>query len=443
MSTAAIVANGHLVDKQTKPTQHVGVGSPASLNGSVGNMRADFGSATEEAAYWRSRFEQVSKESQLTKEEFAEFQEGSRELEAELEAQLEQSEVKIKEYRSLANRLQMDNDQLKSKLEQCHREYHFQISELQSELREIRSIKDELNGYVRELEQQNDDLERAKRSTLASLEDFETKMNAMIERNAFLESELDEKESLKAAVQRLKDETRDLKSELRVVSTTNTSPPHSSADPESVQNNLTAEGRLSDVVMVDVSVPAQTPASPDNEKSQGSGGGFKWGRRKSQLGEKNNNLSTNGPSSHHHPSSSHQRPLTPSARISALNIVGDLLRKVGALELKLSSCRSIVKEPCGGAEEIHSGNKDSSAMGERLRNNTSSTHNLAYGVVAKSKGVTSPLISPSGGGGSAPSSTSKRASPSVASIAHPEGANLARAGSSPSFRKLSNGALMK
>ena len=55
--------------------------------------------------------------------------------------------------------------------------------------------------------------------------------------------------------------------------------------------------------MVDVSVPAQTPASPDNEKSQGSGGGFKWGRRKSQLGEKNNNLSPNGPSSHHHPSS--------------------------------------------------------------------------------------------------------------------------------------------
>ena len=63
--------------------------------------------------------------------EFAEFQEGSRELEAELEAQLEQSEVKIKEYRSLANRLQMDNDQLKSKLEQCHREYHFQVSHSQ------------------------------------------------------------------------------------------------------------------------------------------------------------------------------------------------------------------------------------------------------------------------------------------------------------------------
>ena len=42
------------------------------------------------------------------------------------------------------------------------------------------------------------------RNTLASLEDFESRMNATIERNAFLESELDEKESLKASVQRLK-----------------------------------------------------------------------------------------------------------------------------------------------------------------------------------------------------------------------------------------------
>ena len=36
------------------------------------------------------------------------------------------------------------------------------------------------------------------RSTIASLEDFEARLNAAIERNAFLESELDEKENLKA-----------------------------------------------------------------------------------------------------------------------------------------------------------------------------------------------------------------------------------------------------
>jgi hypothetical protein len=37
-------------------------------------------------------------------------------------------------------------------------------------------------------------------------------------------------------------------------------------------------------------------------------------------------------------------PLLFYCRISALGIVGDLLRKVGALELKLVSCRNIVKE---------------------------------------------------------------------------------------------------
>lgn len=44
------------------------------------------------------------------------------------------------------------------------------------------------------------------RETFASLGDFETKMNDAIERNALLEVELDEKESLQAMVQRLKDE---------------------------------------------------------------------------------------------------------------------------------------------------------------------------------------------------------------------------------------------
>lgn len=46
------------------------------------------------------------------------------------------------------------------------------------------------------------------RVTIMSLEDFEQRMNHVIERNAFLESELDEKENLLESVQRLKDEAR-------------------------------------------------------------------------------------------------------------------------------------------------------------------------------------------------------------------------------------------
>lgn len=44
-----------------------------------------------------------------------------------------------------------------------------------------------------------------------SLEDFEQRMNQVIERNAFLESELDEKENLLESVQRLKDEARGIR----------------------------------------------------------------------------------------------------------------------------------------------------------------------------------------------------------------------------------------
>lgn len=46
------------------------------------------------------------------------------------------------------------------------------------------------------------------RATHVSLGEFEAKMNSAIERNVLLELELDEKENLKAMVQRLKDETR-------------------------------------------------------------------------------------------------------------------------------------------------------------------------------------------------------------------------------------------
>ena len=56
------------------------------------------------------------------------MQEGSRELEHELETQLEQAEVKTKDLKALTNRLQMENEQLRDKLEQCSRDYHFQVT---------------------------------------------------------------------------------------------------------------------------------------------------------------------------------------------------------------------------------------------------------------------------------------------------------------------------
>jgi hypothetical protein len=57
--------------------------------------------------------------------------------------------------------------------------------------------------------------------------------------------------------------------------------------------------------------------------------------------------SSSNPSSPSVSQQSQQPPLpllSPSTRISALNIVSDLLRKVGALESKLASCRNIVPQ---------------------------------------------------------------------------------------------------
>jgi len=292
-------------------------------------MAKTFTSAEEEIQYWKDRVAVLEKEAADNKEEFEDFQISSRELELELETQLEQSEAKIRDFRSLTNRLEQENDQLKDKLEQCTKEYHYQVTELQTELAEIKAIKDQFQKYVRELEQQNDDLERAKRSTLASLEDFEGRLNAAIERNAFLESELDEKESLKAAVQRMKDETRDLRSELKILTTkTAGGEPLTSMTPDNDRNLMKLKLERNNNAI-------NGKSSPDSNKHAAEA------LEKDTTADHSAILDTPPTSSKSSPS--HNTNLTPSARLSALNIVGDLLRKVGALELKLSSCRNIVK----------------------------------------------------------------------------------------------------
>ena len=156
---------------------------------------------------------------------------------------------------------------------------------------------------------------------MASLEDFEIRMNQAIERNVYLESELDEKEALKAAVQRLKDETKDLRSELKILAPDN--------DKAAAAKNVAVTTR-------EQNHHHQHPSSADSNRQE-------------SFGEDvNDNSGPTTPSKSgddaHGGGGNPPPPLTPSARISALNIVGDLLRKVGALELKLVSCRNIVKE---------------------------------------------------------------------------------------------------
>ncbi|NXO28633.1 NDE1 protein, partial [Cisticola juncidis] len=175
-----------------------------------------FSSVEEETRYWKELAMKYKQCAESTQEELREFQEGSREYEAELETQLQQTESRNRDLLSENNRLRMELESVKEKIEMQHSEGYRQISALEDDLTQTRAIKEQLQKYIRELEQENDDLERAKRATIMSLEDFEQRLNQAIERNAFLESELDEKENLLESVQRLKDEARDLRQELAV-----------------------------------------------------------------------------------------------------------------------------------------------------------------------------------------------------------------------------------
>nr|CBN81724.1 Nuclear distribution protein nudE-like 1-B [Dicentrarchus labrax] len=261
------------------------------------DMIPKFSSKDEEIDFWKALSLKYKNSCQEAQEELLEFQEGSRELEAELEAQLGQAEHRMKDLQSENQRVKNEVEALKDKLEQQYSQSYKQISMLEDDLGQTRSIKDQLHKYVRELEQSNDDLERTKRATIVSLENFEQRLNQAIERNAFLESELDEKESLLVSVQRLKDEARDLRQELAV------------------------RERQSDVSRM--SAPKFAHA----------------GQREDGHGGAGLSLSPCHPTEQR----SGQRLCQPS-RISALNIVSDLLRKVGALESKLAACRNFAKD---------------------------------------------------------------------------------------------------
>ncbi|NXP55926.1 NDE1 protein, partial [Heliornis fulica] len=281
-----------------------------------------FSSGEEETRYWKELAMKYKQCAENTQEELREFQEGSREYEAELEAQLQQTESRNRDLLSENNRLRMELESVKEKIEMQHLEGYRQISALEDDLAQTRSIKDQLQKYIRELEQANDDLERAKRATIMSLEDFEQRLNQAIERNAFLESELDEKENLLESVQRLKDEARDLRQELAVQ--------QKQEKPKTPLRAPLETERTDTAVQASLSVPSTPSVHRAPHLNTPTPAAFRRGFEDSYGAT----------------------PLTPAARISALNIVGDLLRKVGALESKLASCRNFVYDQSPGRTTV-------------------------------------------------------------------------------------------
>uniref|UniRef100_A0A3B5LZ37 NUDE domain-containing protein n=1 Tax=Xiphophorus couchianus TaxID=32473 RepID=A0A3B5LZ37_9TELE len=271
-----------------------------------------FPSLKEELEYWKEQAHKHQQRADEAQEELQEFQQMSRDYEAELETELKQCEGRNKELLLDNNRLRMELESIKEKFDAQHSEAFRHISTLEDDLAETKAVRDHLQKYIRELEQSNDDLERTKRATIMSLEDFEQRMNHVIERNAFLESELDEKENLLESVQRLKDEARDLRQELAVRQKERR--PSSSLGKDSDRSEMRCSSPPNLSIPITPSKPVGSYMTP--------------------------------PASSIH--SLTGTPLTTSARISALNIVGELLRKVG----KHYKCTNVSK-PTKAWASIH------------------------------------------------------------------------------------------
>ncbi|KAM9843531.1 nuclear distribution protein nudE homolog 1-like [Aulostomus maculatus] len=307
---------------------------------------ASFGSQEEELEFWKEQAAGHQHSAEEAQQELQEFQQMSRDYEVELETELKQCETRNRDLLTANNRLRTELENYKEKYETQHSDACRQISSLESDLAEATADRDQLHKYIRELEQANDDLERTKRATIMSLEDFEQRMNQVIERNAFLESELDEKENLLESVQRLKDEARDLRQELAVqqkqpVPDRKSSLSAATKEPSASSSSTLAapptppltppDKMMASKVSSSSFTPARPPATPPPSVSRGE------------------TLSGT--------------PLTTSVRISALNIVGELLRKVGNLESKLAACREYVHEQTA-SRRGHIGGRGGAAMGQ-------------------------------------------------------------------------------
>ncbi|XP_053607223.1 nuclear distribution protein nudE-like 1 [Plodia interpunctella] len=250
-------------------------------------------SESDSLEYWKKQAKHYEQKANDIQQELDEYTENSAQLEKELEASLVQVEKQNRDLEHQNQRLKNEIETLRNKLERSQHE----TNALENELQTLKIEKNKQCVYIRELEQKNDDLERGQRVISESVSCIEALLNQAYERNAVLESEVDEIENLRVKLQRATDEARDLKQELKVVER-----PHKKEDGSPFEN--TVNGHVSNASRVEIET--QTLSSPQKREINGNA-------------------------------------MTPSARVSAINIVGDLLRKVGALESKLASCRGTVR----------------------------------------------------------------------------------------------------
>jgi hypothetical protein len=176
-----------------------------------------FSSVKEELEHYKAHAAALEATLHETQSAMEEFQVTSRELEEDLERELEQSEQRHRDLKSRNEALKNEVDDWKQKYYQAKSEANVNQTQMQKELESLRNLQEKFVIKTRELEIDFDDLERTERAAKSSLLDLENKYNKAIERNVILENELEEKNRLIVEVQRLKDELKDASIELAIL----------------------------------------------------------------------------------------------------------------------------------------------------------------------------------------------------------------------------------
>lgn len=167
----------------------------------------------EELAYYKSQYAQLELD-------LADFQTSSKELEEQLERDIDAAEKKERKLRETVERVQYEVEEWKKKHAQAKMEANAAQGALQKEVTGLREKVRELQMRLRDVEVVNDDFEKKEREMGMSLEEMEGKYGVAIERGVLLEEEVrvgeQEREGLRIECQRLREELGDLRVESEI-----------------------------------------------------------------------------------------------------------------------------------------------------------------------------------------------------------------------------------
>lgn len=145
---------------------------------------------------------------------FADFQVSSRELESELEVELEEKDRVHEEMLNKIDEYRHEVNEWKQKYMESQREH---AAAQQSNHKRIATLEDAHRtamSQLRQLEMANDDMERHERIVQSSLSELEQKYHSALEEVAMLEAEVSGKDDLKVEIQRAKDELKESQEEV-------------------------------------------------------------------------------------------------------------------------------------------------------------------------------------------------------------------------------------